>query len=212
MPTGDARETPEGALALQGVALFAFIPLVLFLYLAQPFGPGASLALGLAIMIGHSFVAAPWMARHARQRCLWCGRATTASASVLEVGSGRVTRRVRACAGAHEGRIRRFLAFTVRFRVALAIGIFVPLILLLVSMFADSIGRPLIARAWAARQFRVVVALTVVTASLVYPRTAPLPGRLRSVFPLHNLFLLGIRNTLWVFRVVGAWWLISGAW
>jgi hypothetical protein len=38
-----------------------------------------------------------------------------------------------------------------------------------------------------------------------------LPGpSLRSPFPLHNLFLLGIRNTLWVFRLVGAWWLVAG--
>ena len=28
-------------------------------------------------------------------------------------------------------------------------------------------------------------------------------------FPVHNLFLLGVRNTLWVFRLVGLWWLVS---
>ena len=28
----------------------------------------------------------------------------------------------------------------------------------------------------------------------------------------HNLFLIGIRNTLWVFRIVGGWWLLAAAW
>ena len=31
-------------------------------------------------------------------------------------------------------------------------------------------------------------------------------------FPVHNLFLLGIGNTMWVFRLVGIWWLADGAW
>jgi hypothetical protein len=45
-----------------------------------------------------------------------------------------------------------------------------------------------------------------VLASLAY-RTAPPLLEPRSAFPVHNLFLLGIGNTLWVFRLVGAWWL-----
>jgi hypothetical protein len=35
-------------------------------------------------------------------------------------------------------------------------------------------------------------------------------AKLACPFPLHNFFLLGIRNTLWVFRLVGAWWLVDG--
>jgi hypothetical protein len=30
-------------------------------------------------------------------------------------------------------------------------------------------------------------------------------------FPAHNLFLLGVRNLLWIFRLVGAWWIVRGA-
>jgi len=29
-------------------------------------------------------------------------------------------------------------------------------------------------------------------------------------FPVHNFFLLGIRNLLWVFRLIGLWWLWRG--
>jgi len=56
------------------------------------------------------------------------------------------------------------------------------------------------------------VALTVVGASLGYLAVREAAEPVTSPFPLHNLFLLGIRNTLWVFRVVGAWWLAASAW
>jgi hypothetical protein len=29
-------------------------------------------------------------------------------------------------------------------------------------------------------------------------------------FPVHNFFLLGVRNLLWVFRLVGLWWIWQG--
>jgi hypothetical protein len=55
----------------------------------------------------------------------------------------------------------------------------------------------------------VIVAATVVTASLGYLLVREPDARLRCPFPLHNLLLLGIRHTLWIFRVVGAWWLLN---
>ena len=51
----------------------------------------------------------------------------------------------------------------------------------------------------------------VVLASLAY-RTAPASLEPRSAFPAHNLLLLGIGNTLWVFRLVGVWWLAAAGW
>jgi hypothetical protein len=56
----------------------------------------------------------------------------------------------------------------------------------------------------------VIVATTVVLVSFLF-RTAPPAAHARSAFPAHNLFLLGIRNTLWVFRIVGGWWLLAAA-
>jgi hypothetical protein len=61
-----------------------------------------------------------------------------------------------------------------------------------------------------ALQFRVFVAATVVFVSFAYRASAPAEHP-RSPFPVHNLFLLGIRNTLWVFRIVGGWWLLDAA-
>ena len=31
-------------------------------------------------------------------------------------------------------------------------------------------------------------------------------------FPVHNLFLLGVNTTFWVFRIVGLFWLGQGIW
>jgi hypothetical protein len=211
-------------LTLQGILLFLFIPLVLVLFLRQPLGPGWSVGLGLAIMFGHRFVAQPWMAKFADARCLWCGRVGTAE-TVPVVASGR-TWLMRACSAGHAASIRRFLAFVFRFRLPVALGIFVPLAWLLVASVAAAAGHVLLPHAANARIFRVVVAATVVMASLapVLPdrlgggsapaeASTPAPSYepVRCPFPLHNLFLLGIANTLWVFRVIGAWWLVD-AW
>jgi hypothetical protein len=226
--------------ALEGLLLFAFIPVVLVLYLRQPLGPAPSIVLGLAIMFGHRYVAAPWMARHGTERCLWCGRmlgigpvafppnsdpATsagrlgsdaegrspgTSQVARFEVLSGARASAVAACSPGHEELAARFLTFVFHRRQLIALGIFVPLVLLLASSLALAAGRSLLPQEWNAWQFRTVVALTVVATSLAYRGVGQVDEPLRAAFPLHNLFLLGIRNTLWVFRIVGAWWLITG--
>jgi hypothetical protein len=197
-------------IALQGVLLFLFIPLVLFLLLRQPVGPGWSVAIGLAIMFGHRFVAAPWMAKFADVRCLWCGR-VGAGRTLPVVASGRGWQ-MTACTEPHAILVARFLGFLFRFRALIGLGIFLPLAWLVVASLATAAGRPLMPHATNALIFRVVVATTVVSASIAPFVFAPADSEtpLRCPFPLHNLFLLGIRNVLWVFRMVGAWWLIDG--
>jgi hypothetical protein len=197
-------------IAVQGVLLFLFIPLVLFLLVRQPAGPGWSVAIGLAIMFGHRFLAAPWMAKFADVRCLWCGR-VGAGRTLPVVASGR-TWQMTACSDSHGMQVTRFLGFVFRFRASIGLGIFLPLAWLVVASLAAAAGWPLLPHATNALAFRVVVAATVVAASIApfaFAFAAPAPP-LRCPFPLHNLFLLGIRNVLWVFRIIGAWWLIDG--
>jgi hypothetical protein len=206
---------------VQGVLLFLFIPLVLFLFLKQPLGPGWSVALGLTIMVGHRSVAAPWAAKFADVRCLWCGR-DGVGRTVPVLASGHQWR-MNACSDAHAALIARFLGSIFRFRIPIAIAIFVPLAWLIIASLSSAAGRPLLSHDTNALIFRVAVALTVVTASLApfadppfsvfrSPFSvcrSPLDQPLRCPFPIHNLSLLGIGNTLWVFRLVGAWWLID---
>jgi hypothetical protein len=114
------------------------------------------------------------------------------------------------CCAAHASHAARFLTFIYRYRAAIGVGIFVPLVILLGGSLAQAAGRPVLAHDWNTWQFRTIVAFTVVTTSLAWHTVRMPAAHLRSPFPLHNLFLLGIRNTLRVFRVVGAWWLVAG--
>ncbi len=205
------RTTPLG-LTVHGVLLFLFIPLVLVLLVRQPLGPGWSVGLGLVVMGSHRFVAAPWMAKFADLRCLWCGRVGATGVPLSVEASGRAWT-MRACSTRHAASIVRFLRFLDRCRVFIAAGIFPPLVVLIVDSLAAAAGHPLLPPGAGALQFRVIVAFTVVTASVAYRRESADPGlaALCCPFPLHNLFLLGIGKTLWVFRLVGAWWLADGA-
>ena len=197
---------------IQGILLFLFIPLVLMLFLGQPMGPAASLTIGLVVMLGHRQVAAPWVRRHAAGRCAWCAGPAGARAVPLEVAGARGNWHLVACSEAHAGRTRRFLSTLRRWRVPITAGIFAPLLLLLAGTLALALGHGFLPHAENVRQFRLVVAATVVLASLAYPWVRRPDEALSCPFPLHNLLLLGIRQTLWVFRLVGAWWILDAAW
>ena len=58
--------------------------------------------------------------------------------------------------------------------------------------------------------FTFVVGVTVNLAAWGYLTAAPVrPARV--AFPVHNFFLLGVRPLLWIFRLVGLWWIWKGA-
>ena len=103
------------------------------------------------------------------------------------------------------------MTFVGRARWLLLPGIFAPLLVLLSATAALALGVPFMAQELAAEQFRMIVAATVVGASVGYLAVREPERTLSFPFPLHNLCLLGIRATLWVFRLVGAWWLVAGA-
>jgi hypothetical protein len=163
------------------------------------------------MMLGHRFIAAPWMARHADERCLWCGRGAAEPDPTIEVAASGGVHHLRACGVAHRDRIGRFFTFVFRYRIPIALGIFVPLFVLLAGTLMVAVGRPVIALEMNRFQFRLIVAITVLATSLAYLGGRNADASLSCPFPLHNLFLLGVRNTLWVFRVVGVWWLILSA-
>lgn len=192
-----------------GLALFAFIPAVLYLLVAHPRPIGLSLGLALALIGGHRFLAAPFARAVRAERCVWCNRRLAEDRRPLTLAARGGEVEVWCCAR-HRAPAGRFFAFLDAGRLPLAAGIFVPLLLLLAALAIAAAGRP-VRLEEAAAFFRLAVGLTVVTASLAYPlaaerRTPAVP------FPLHNFSLLGVRALLWVFRVVGAWWIAAGAW
>lgn len=211
----ESSRTPPAVLQVTGVLLFLFIPVVLFLFVKHPAPLAASLAGGVALMLGHRFLARPYFVRVRGAKCIWCNRwidaaARAAGAESLEVAAGAERVRFAACAG-HAEPARRFFAWVDRMRLPLRAGIGLPLVALLVALGFAAAGRATAGLSVSTEVFRFVVGLTVHLAAIgpfvVAPAASTPP---RAAFPLHNFSLLGVSAILWIFRLVGIWWIVAG--
>lgn len=203
---------PPGRLFAQGLGLllFLFIPLVLFLFVRHPRPVGASLAVGVMLIVAHRAVARPWAARARGAKCIWCNRMLDRGAQAVDLellaGAERLVAR---CCPEHRAPAAKFFSWIDRAKTPLRLGIFLPLLALLLALAAASFGQdrmlPL-----ATGVFQLLVGLTVnfgAWGNLGQSERAPLAVP----FPAHNFFLLGVRNLLWIFRAVGIWWIWVGA-
>jgi hypothetical protein len=220
---GDSRRGQGAGLQAAGVLLFLFIPLVLFLFVRHPAPIGASLAAGVVLMLGHRLVARPYMARAAARKCLWCNRLVAVRGDGqdpagttldLRAGDGGAAVAARCCPG-HGRFAARFLRLLGRARWPLRVGIFLPLLLLLGALAAAAVGAgPPGLLAVATAVFQLVVGVTVSAAAwgtVLIPDDRAPDAAIVVPFPLHNFFLLGVQPLLWIFRIVGAWWIWRGA-
>lgn len=197
---------PGSLIHITGIALFLFIPLVLFLFLRFPFGILPSFAVAIVLMFSHRFVAIPFMDRHRSQRCFWCGRTSRARQAIhVRAGTQMV---FECCTEGCLSNTRRFLDFCARYKWLFRIGIFLPLLWYIVTMLLNGLGVITFPIAWDRFLFQILIACTVVSISLLY-KLGREAEELSFPFPIHNLFLLGIRNTLLVFRLVGIWWIAA---
>jgi hypothetical protein len=191
-----------GRIHLIGILLFLFIPLVLFLFLRHPFGILSSFAIAIAIMIGHRFAAIPFMNRYKNLRCLWCGRT---SRSRVQQSVGPIE--FEFCQQNCINNARRFFDFCSQYSLLLRAGIFIPLAFYVITMILTAMNLIHFPEDWNHFIFQFFIAITVVSVSFLYrigkETTSP-----SFPFPIHNLFLLGIQNTLMVFRIVGIWWIV----
>ncbi len=203
----DLPTRPTARLQGIGVLLFLFIPLVLFLFVRHPPPIGASLAVAIVLMLGHRFLARPYMARAAAAKCLWCNRALPAQSEQLDLATGAGPLTARCCSG-HREPAARFFAFLDAWRLPIRAGIFLPLLLLLGSLAAAAFGRAVPLPGITAL-FKLVIGITVNLAALGSLLGSP-RERPAVPFPAHNFFLLGVRNLLWIFRLVGIWWIVQG--
>ncbi len=188
-----------------GILLFLFIPLVLFLFLKYPLGILLSFALAIVLMISHRFVAIPFMNRFRKFRCLWCGRTSRSRLNQI-VQCGKPIE-FEFCKDGCINRATRFFDFCARYAMLIRAGIFLPLLWYVVTMTLDAMNIFKFPREWNRFIFQFFIACTVVTISFLYKigKETDSPA---FPFPIHNLFLLGIRNTLHVFRLVGIWWIV----
>jgi hypothetical protein len=191
-----------------GSLLFLPVPLVLLLFTRAPFGPLASLGLGVVVMLTHRLYARPWALARANQRCLWCTQAAAGPELVVEEPFATTT--WRACDTAHADSARRFLGWSSAHGSFLKAGILGTLAVFLVAALLAALDRlgPL-GYADAVAFFRLGIAVTVLPLGWLGLRRAPEPGPPRVPFPVHIQALVGSWTVMWLFRVVGAVWLVQ---
>ena len=197
--------------------LFLFIPLVLYLFVRHPEPVAVSLGAGIVLMAGHRFLARPYMARAIPHKCLWCNRMLSAAMPAFDAATltldlvidGQLT--AARCCAAHRAPAARCFRFLGMARLPLRLGIFAPLLLLLAALAAAAAGHPQALPA-ATALFQLLVGLTVSAAAwgILLVRAPAEQTPLPVPFPAHNFFLLGVRSLLWIFRLVGAWWIVRG--
>jgi len=192
-----------------GVLLFLFIPLVLFLLLRFPFGILSSFALAIFLMLSHRFIAIPFMNRYRSSRCFWCGRTSRTRTSLTVQAAGPIN--FQFCESSCLSLARRFFDLCLRYRMLFRIGIFIPLAWYVVTMLLIGLGWFSFSIEWNRFVFQFFIAVTVVSISFFY-RNGNETVKPAFPFPIHNLFLLGARNTLLVFRYVGLWWIAMSLW
>jgi hypothetical protein len=193
-----------------GILLFLFIPLVLYLYVRHPEPIGVSLIAGVVLMMGHRLLARPYMERVLPVKCAWCNRVLPPEGGeTLELLSGKRTIQARCCPG-HGKPAAKFFSFLQGWRWVLRAGIFLPLLLLLATLAATAFGLEPPVEEEVTAFFKLAVGITVNLAAFGYLAASP-RSPAAVPFPVHNFFLLGVRNLLWVFRLVGIWWIWQGA-
>lgn len=192
-----------------GALLFLPVPAVLLLFTRAPFGPLASLGLGVALMLTHRLYARPWALARSARRCLWCTRpADAGSELVIEEPFGTTT--WRACSDDHADRVRRLLGWAGAHGLFLKAGILGTLGIFLIAAVLTTLGwlGPL-RHADAVAVFRLGIAATVLPLGWLGSTRPPEAGPLRVPFPVHIQALVGSWTVTWLFRVVGAVWLVQ---
>lgn len=192
-----------------GALLFLPVPIVLVLFTRAPFGPLASLGAGVALMVTHRLYARPWALARAGRRCLWCTRPAEAGPELaIEEPFGRTT--WRACSEAHADYVRRFLRWAGTHALLLKAGILGTLLLFLIAGLLATLN-PLgpVAYADAVAFFKMGIAVTVLPLGWLALNRPSVDGPLRVPFPVHIQSLVGSWTVMWLFRMIGAVWLVQ---
>jgi hypothetical protein len=196
---------------LVGLVLFLPVPVVLLLFTQLPLGVDAGVAIGVVLMATHRAYARPWARRRSATRCLWCGGPGGQVPIELTDPLGQAT--WAACGPAHASLVRRLVGWAGRHRLLLLVGILGALAVFLVLVLAAGHGLAGPLRVDdAVNLFRLSVALSVLPLGWLGPRSPePPPGRLAAPLPIHIQALLGSAAVVWLFRLVGAAWLVLAA-
>ena len=194
---------------MEGVALFLFIPLTLFIMLVFPLGILLSLLTAIALIGSHRFIARPYMMKNKEHKCLWCNMIPEKMVhSTIIVKEGQKELTFNACQEKCQQEIIKFFSFTGNYGQWIKWCIIIPLFLYIVGSLLLLSGFYHWDIKWNKVFFKGIIAFCVIVISIVY-KIKTKSKELSFPLPIHNLLLLGIRNTLWIFRIVGVWWLYT---
>jgi hypothetical protein len=194
---------------LLGLLLFLPVPCVLWLFTQRPLGIMPSLTAGILLVATHRLYARPFALARADRRCLWCG-VTLGSGTEILVTEPPGRTPWRTCGPDHLRPLAGTLTFAGHHSVALRAGILGSLGLFLAGSLASAAGYAAsVTAADATAAFRLGVAASVLPLGWLGART-PATEPYRAPFPVHIQALIGTRAVLWLFRWVGAAWLVLG--
>jgi len=157
-------------------------------------------------------VARPFMERHLGRRCFWCGRDLAGPGVPAPFRSRGETIEARACSGTHADRLIAFARTIAAGRLVVFLLIVLPVLIYLGNAILTVAGHGFLPLDTARAAFKIPIAVAVVTVSFAWPLGAKLSREPAIDVPAHNLSLLGVSWTLWVFRIVGLFWLSQAAW
>ncbi len=191
---------------LEGIFLFLFIPFTLYLLLTFPFGISLSLLFSMIIIATNKFISRPYMKKYRSFKCLWCNKLIYSESGKLDILENKIPIEFYYCSSKCKNELINFFAFTNKYGILIKLAILTPLVIyFLVSFLIDfSLIK------WNILNiryfFKGVISVVVILVSLLYK--IKVKGiKLSFPFPIHNIFLLSINNTLWIFRIVGIWWI-----
>ncbi len=198
-------------LRIQGIGLFIFIPIVLVLYLVYPLGVLPSILLGMGLMFGHRFIARPWMMKNINKRDIWTGNLLEKTEHKFQLIEGKEELLFYASTEKNRTEAVKFFNFLRKYRFIAGPAILGTVFWYLVSVLLAEASESLryLSMDHMVLIFKMVIAVTVILVSILY-KTADTQTPVKAVFPVHNLFLLGISWTLWIFRLVGIYWVVKG--
>lgn len=196
----------ENKIRLKGIMLFLFIPITLILLLMFPFGILISVSLGILIIIFHRSVARPYLDKYAMEKCIWCNTIINNKEINIDVLEKGKSIKFVSCSEDCKVKTSEFFIFTNKVSLLIKWGILAMIIIYLASVLLWYFGVTLIGIKESKNLFKGVIAVIVLFVSFFYRGSKG--DKLYFPLPIHNLFLLGIKNTLWVLRIVGGIWLI----
>jgi hypothetical protein len=161
-------------------------------------------------MFGHRFIARPYMLRNINKRCIWSGKGLKKNPSSFILRSKKGDLTLYAKTTSNKENAVRFFNFVDSARIFLKPAILGTLTWYLCSVIIGEINPDwqYLKRDLFVQIFKLVIAVSVLLGSFLY-KIGKTVEPVNAVFPVHNFFLLGIRWILWVFRIVGAWWIVQ---